>query len=386
MKALFYISSSIGEDNILWGMLELQYDVVQSSLVVDLEKTDPVQIEIIAKESSMVDFVITRDFSVNVAEGCHISGTPYISWCYDAPVMALYRREALYATNYVFVFDRMHYIRLKELGLRNVYYQPLAANMTKAELTVITPSDISRNYCDVSFVGSMYNKGFYDRFKAFASSDIIDECEEILSGHLCRWNSNNTICDELSDMAAEKLYSLLDDNREVQLSISNKYLIELMVLIPELTSRERFYILNSAARKYKTVLHTHNPESVSKSLLTEVCPSLDQLSEDLYKTYAAAKINLNLTMRSIETGVPQRVFDIMSIGGCVFSNYQAEAAELFEPDKEIILFSSSEEFCDKAEYYLKHEKDRLEICRNGHSKVKECYNYPSAISNMISKL
>ena len=134
MRGLLYISSDIGEDNILWGMLELSIDAVRSELVVDLNKTDPEQAEKIAEESAGFDFVITRDFSVNVAEGCHISGVPYISWCYDSPVLALYRREALYPTNYVFVFDKKHLARLKTIGIGHVYYQPLAANITKAGL------------------------------------------------------------------------------------------------------------------------------------------------------------------------------------------------------------------------------------------------------------
>ena len=67
MRGLLYISSDIGEDNILWGMLELSIDAVRSELVVDLNKTDPEQAEKIAEESAGFDFVITRDFSVNVA-------------------------------------------------------------------------------------------------------------------------------------------------------------------------------------------------------------------------------------------------------------------------------------------------------------------------------
>ncbi len=387
MKALFYRSTEIGEENIIWGLLELSIEAVKSENVVYLSRKDDDQTEIITKEiSEGYDFVITRDFSVNVAEACYTAGTPYISWCYDSPVMALYCKEALYPTNYIFVFDRKHLGRLKDIGIKNVFYQPLAANMTKAELTVITPADIDRYACDVSFVGGMYDYGYYDRFKGRVNPDVIEECEGLFNRHMCRWDKDLTIFDELSDRAIEILYAQLDDNRNTDLSISNRYMTEILVLVYELTHRERFAILDTLGQKYNTVLNTRQPEKLSGKMHAKVCSELEQLGEELFKRYAAASVNLNLTMRSIESGVPQRIYDIMSVGGCVFSNYQEEAAELFEPDREIILFKSPEELTDKINYYLSHERERAEICINGHKKVKECYNYPKAIENMLSRL
>lgn len=385
MKALFYISTEIGEENILWGLLEAGIIADRSENVIELNSIRDDQVDAVRTESAEYDFVITRDFSVNVAEGCHLSGTPYISWCYDSPVMALYRREALYPTNHIFVFDRMHLKRLKELGIEHAYYQPLAANMTKAELTVITDADMRDYRCDISFVGSMYNRDFYQRFRIRASEKAITDCERVFEAHKCIWN-NGSVFNELSDETVVELYSLLDDNRKTDLSIDDRYMTELLVLVPELTARERFLLLDVAGRRFDTVLHTKQPESILGKISADVRPPLNQLSDELYKTYAAAKINLNLTMRSIETGIPQRIYDIMSIGGCVFSNYQEEAAELFIPEKEIVLFGSEDEFMDKAMYYLSHERDRMEICINGYKRVRDCYTYPIAVRNMISYL
>ncbi len=387
MKALFYRSTEIGEENIIWGMLELSIEAVKSEYIVDLSRKDDDQTEIITKEiSEGYDFVITRNFSVNVAEACHTTGVPYISWCYDSPVMALYYKEALYPTNYIFVFDRKHLGRLKDIGIGNVFYQPLAANMTKAELTIITPADIERYACDISFVGGMYDYGYYDRFKRRAGQEIIEECEQLFNKHMCRWDKDNSVFDELSDKTIEKLYSMLDDNRNTDMSISDRYITEILVLVYELTYRERYMVLDTLGQRYNMILNTRQPEKVSGKMHAKVFPGLDQLGEELFKRYVAASVNLNLTMRSIESGVPQRVFDIMSIGGCVFSNYQEEATELFEPDREIILFKSLEELMDKIDYYLAHERERVEICINGHKRVKECYNYPRAIKNMLARL
>ena len=53
----------------------------------------------------------------------------------------------------------------------------------------------------------------------------------------------------------------------------------------------------------------------------------------LLKVYTCSKINLNISLKGIEGGTPQRVMDIMGAGGFMMTNYCAETAELFEEDK-----------------------------------------------------
>lgn len=386
MRVLLYISTEIGEDNILWGLLELGIEAKRSELVVDPYEIIPDQIETIVTESKNYDFVITRNFYVSVAEGCHISHIPYISWCYDSPVMTLYRKEALYPENYIFVFDKMHLSRLKNLGLDHVYHQPLAANIVKAEMVNITDADLQEYKCDVSFVGRMYKSTMYERFKVGMPVCIVDECEELFKKHMCKWDDGSAVFDELSDETIAAFYTRVDKTDRERLSIDDRYLTERLLLVDELTSRERFEIIDTIGSKYDMVLNTRNPKEVESRLSARVRPPLNQLSDELYKTYAAAKINLNITMRSIESGVPQRVFDIMSIGGCVISNYQREAEELFEPDKEIVMYKSMEELMEKLDYYLSHEKDRLSLCVRGHKRVRECYSYPKSLRNILKRV
>ncbi len=386
MKVLFYNSKKIGEVNILWGFVELGIDVTRSDLVVDLDIIFEEQVEAIISETANFDIVITRNFSVNVAEGCHMTGTPYISWCYDSPLKALFCKEALYKTNYVFAFDKTHLHRLKELGLTNVFYQPLAANMIRAAEVQITDDDLRKYDRDVSFIGGMYNKGYYDILKEYLTPSQVAECEELFDRHLCKWEKGTYIFDKLSDDTINSLYNVISkENRELY-CMSDRYLIELLVLVIELTSRDRIKFISESARHFNTIIHTHNPEKVIGVTDAILRPALEELGDELYRIYAASKININLTMRSIETGVPQRVYDIMSVGGCVFSNYQEEAEELFEPDKEIVLFRSIDEFKDKADYYIRHTKERLELGARAYLKVRDKYNYPASIKNMLSKL
>lgn len=64
--------------------------------------------------------------------------------------------------------------------------------------------------------------------------------------------------------------------------------------------------------------------------------------------------------------------DIMGAGGFVLSSYCAETAELFEEDKEIVMFKTPEELIEKTDYYLAHDAEREQIARAGYEKVMKC--------------
>ncbi len=63
-----------------------------------------------------------------------------------------------------------------------------------------------------------------------------------------------------------------------------------------------------------------------------------------------------------------------------------ERTLLFEEGKEIVTFRTPEELVDKADYYLKHEKERMRIGLNGYQKVKKCYTYEQQLNKIISIL
>ena len=90
-------------------------------------------------------------------------------------------------------------------------------------------------------------------------------------------------------------------------------------------------------------------------------------------------------MHSIKTGVPLRIFEIMGVGGFTISNYQEELTELFEEDKEIVLFRDLDELMDKVGYYLLHDKQRNKIALNGYKRIKKDYNY-DAVAKRILKV
>ena len=106
-------------------------------------------------------------------------------------------------------------------------------------------------------------------------------------------------------------------------------------------------------------------------------------SDEMPCVFRYSKLNLNPTLKCIQSGIPLRALDIMGAGGVLLSNYQPELAEYFENEKDLILYESIEDAVAKADFYLRHENLRREIAANGNKKVKESFSYPERINTMF---
>ena len=99
--------------------------------------------------------------------------------------------------------------------------------------------------------------------------------------------------------------------------------------------------------------------------------------------YAGSKINLNIALKGIEGGTPQRIMDVIGAGGFMLTNYCSETAELFEEDREIVMFKTPEELMEKAEYYLAHDTEREQIANAGYQRVMNCYTYERKLKELM---
>ena len=150
----------------------------------------------------------------------------------------------------------------------------------------------------------------------------------------------------------------------------------------KLAEEERLLVLNTLARDYDV----HHYAGSHEGLTAVLChPAVDYYT-DMVRVFFASRINLNLTMPSIETGVPQRVFDIAASGGFVMTNRQEELAELFEPVKEVETFESLDELQDKCTYYLHHERERLQIALAGCKAACERHTYEQRLTELLGML
>ncbi len=382
LKVFYFDLEGIQKNDILWGLIELGVNVEAPTGPVPIDIYTNQQVEELLPVLASCDLCFSQNFSACLARACHEVGKPYISWVYDSPQTALYRKEALYQTNYIFMFDKAQIERLKAVGVRQVFHSPLAANVTLTSQIVLTAEDAKHYGQDISFVGQLYQKEYYQTFLNGLSETGRQQLASYLNQHVGHTGNNHSLFGTAQDALRQDMDRLFAASTIEEMLIEKDYAEDVLMLIPLLAKAERKLYLGTLASQFDTTLYTGDVAAGSKIPGLTVRGRVDSL-DGLYRVNACSKICLNSTLRSIETGVPQRIFDIMAIGGFALSDAQEEIYELFEVGKEIEVYKSTEELVDKAKYYLEHEKERLQIALAGYKKVAEEYSYPLLLAKIL---
>lgn len=331
-----------------------------------------------------IDFVISNAFSTVMAQLTHELDMKYAVYGMDSPYFATYVPIfPRYDNCYLFYFDRREYEMLKKRGYHNVYWMPLAADVESVKNIVITDEEIKECACDVSFVGGLYGNNQYDRYIERFPEEMQQILSRIIEYSAFRWDGQDRVTPFLEPKLIRLIKEICPEIYDADYDMPDEYYIKTFFLARKISHVERLLLVKLLAERYDFHLYTWECEKVPEGV--KRFPPISSLTETS-KVFYASKINLNMTLRSIENGVPLRIFDIMSVGGFVLSNWQEGIAELFEEDKEIVTFKTPEEMLEKVDYYLTHEEERIRIAVNGYQKVKNCYTYEQQLAKIISIL
>ncbi len=107
-----------------------------------------------------------------------------------------------------------------------------------------------------------------------------------------------------------------------------------------------------------------------------------------YDLYNQARISLNY---SLNGDFNLRVFEILAAGGFLITDRLSPLSglyDVFEEGKDFVDFGSSEEFKDKANFYLQNEKMRNEVALSGHATVNQKFSLAKrwqALESLILK-
>lgn len=327
------------------------------------------------------DFVFSFNYFPNVSNCCKEREWKYVSWVYDSPHIHAYSYTVMNACNYVFLFDYAMYEELHRAGIGTVHYLPLAVNTNRFERMGLARRAQRKYVGDISFVGSLYTEKrhrSYDKFQ-----NISEFAKGYLEGLVCsqlQVQGYNFLQEMLTpDIVAEmeKVYPTDPNAATVMMpeAIYADY-----VLARHVTAVERMEILKRLGEKYKVNLYTHDEEVEIPGVIN--CGPVDYCNEMPYVFYQS-KINLNITLRSIKTGVPLHALDIMGCGGFLMTNYQPEMFRYFEADKDFVYYGDYEELGEKTEYYLRNEVQRQKIAEHGRQTVKKYHNLKLRVQDML---
>lgn len=339
-----------------------------------------------------IEAVISFNYFPIISMICDTGKIPYYAWVYDCPHFTLYARQVTLPCNHIGIFDESMAKRLKDYGINTVSHLPLSVDTDYFRSVIDTAPILEKEkyQCDISFLGSFYTDehNYYDKLFPNGAEDALEAAIQ----KQC-FSYQKDYLREAVELGEINLLSIREKMEQQGLMLGEDYfaspedLILATVLEKKVTVEERRQLLTEAARsfgkRYRFCLYTGS-DLENTPILREYHRGVADYYRQMPLIFAGSRINLNLTLRSIHTGIPLRVLDIMACGGFVLTNFQPEIEEFFCNETEIVTFRSIAECLEKIEYYLQHEEERQQIAAAGQRKVREVFSYQRGIERLFA--
>lgn len=326
--------------------------------------------------------VLTVNFFPVISDVCEQLQIPYISWVYDAPVHIRRTETMKNSCNRIWFFDRVQAEQYQAQGVEHAYHLPLAVDSSVfSECAGIdcNPIDIPTYDCDVSMVGKLYQSDFaylcgpLDRYWRGYLDGIVAAQMRVQFGYVIGEMIDEKLMDQLNAYyrkASKGTFQVKKEELEYTLAC-------------EVTSRTRMMALSLLQSRCNVDLYGNDQNDF-----------LDQVNMKGYADYYTqmprafhnSKINLNLSLRIIQSGIPLRVLDVLGCGGFLITNYQPEILEYFEPGVDLVVYEGLKDLVAKVDYYLKHGEERIAIARNGYQKVQKLFSFEERLRTMFDQL
>ncbi|MBO5228858.1 MAG: glycosyltransferase [Lachnospiraceae bacterium] len=384
-KIIIYRYGSICEPFIINALATLDITVHEiTTEITNKELSAKVQLNAVHEHLSAehYDAIFSINFFPVISEVCRIHKTPYICLTVDCPVFELYSSSIKNQWNRMFLFDYAQYQEFAPKNPECIYYMPLAADVAHYDSVIksITKAD-DRFKSDVSFVGSLYSeKSPYNEathLPPYLKGYLDAVCNAQLKVYGYNFLPEVLTQENVNEYKKYEAFYQFPENAE-QNEIA---FLAHGILGYHVAELERKQMLNALAEHFNVDLYTASDTTdLPKVHNRGTAKTLTEMP----KIFHLSKINLNFSIKPIQTGLPLRIFDIMGCGGFVLTNYQTEIPEYFEIGKDLETFGSEAELIDKVRYYLEHEEERAAIALNGYKKVCEQHTWIHRVRDMLT--
>lgn len=388
MKLLFYRYGSICEPDIILGFKELGFDVSEITEEITNKSVSPQKcIQLVSNFllNHPVDFVFTVNFYPSISEVCNIFHLRYLCWIVDSPVMELYTSSIQNPWNRVFLFDKCLYHEISRFNPKCVFYLPLATNITQKNLLLSSTSEsiVHSFSAKVSFIGSLYTeKCAYDRLSPQAPSYLQGYLNGLMESQLHIYGyyfieellPDSIIQDFISNFP--HFYHLPGEN-----FLSDRTTLAQLYIGTKITVMERDRIMHFLSERYPVTIYTGSNTTAYPKLINK---GFAKSETEMPIIFHSSDINLNITAKSIRSGLPLRIWDILGSCGFCLTNYQTELSELLNIGTHLDTYSSFDELDEKIHFYLNHPSIRKEIAQTGYEEIKNHHTYPIRLAQMIT--
>lgn len=384
MQILFYRYGSICEPDLAEGFAE--YGLTVSEITAEISNKKITPQECLALLSQSLDrgsymFVFSVNFFPVIAEVCNVYRIPYLCLVVDSPVLELYSESVRRPFNRIFLFDKELYREFHPYNPDGVFHLPLATNVRRWD-RVLSSGSSDRFASDLSFVGSLYTEK--------CPYDQLTDPPEYLTGYL-----NGLIEAQLKiygyyfieellteEMAEEFLSHIPDRYRFPENSRENNRALAAQFYIgPKITSEERIRIFKTLCKKYPVDIYTGSDTSAISGIRNR---GRAKTLTEMPHIFHRSNINLNITARSIRSGLPLRIFDVTGCRGFLLTNFQTELADCFTVGEHLDVFDSVEDLTEKTAYYLEHPQIRKEMAQAAYEHTVRNHTWQIRVGQMIT--
>lgn len=375
MKLLFFKWHSFMNKGIEHGLRELgiSYDTFFYQFN-DWEKDDLFleQFRAYLKMGTYTD-VLSVNFSPLISGLCEEFGIVYTAWVYDSPLHIRNIDSLRNSCNRIFFFDKGQAEIHRKEGV-NAVHLPLAVDVEVFRINA-SKREKEEYRTDVSLVGKLYQTE-YSYFTAPLQEytkgyleGIVNAQAKIYGGYIIP----ELITDELITQMNKDYAKVATDGFTM-----GRRELEFM-LACETTGRERYMALALLSAHYHVDLYSTDKDKRLKNVRFR---GYADYYKEMPFIFSQSRINLNISLKTIRTGIPLRVIDVLGCGGFVLSNYQEELMEYFNVGEELIIYDNIEDLFYKTKYYLEHEDERKKIALAGFERVKRDFTFRERLRKM----
>lgn len=385
MNILFYRYGSICEPDIIASFKHLGFKITEDTREVynkQLLPSDCIKgLNELLKQDTY-SFVFSINFFPSVSDVCNIWGIPYLCLIVDSPVLELFSTSLANPCNKIFLFDRQLYNDFHHINPDGIFHIPLATNVRDnyATATMASAADRARFSSDISFIGSLYSeKCLYNQItlpeKMRGYVDGLIEAQLLVYGYNF---IEECVTPELIEAFCKVRPELI--NFPDSMKVDTKAVIAQHIISVKVAEQERLRYLKVLSEHFNVDLYTGSDTSSMPLIHNR---GFAKTNTEMPIIFHQSKINLNLTAKSIRSGLSLRIFDVLGCEGFLITNYQAELPEHFNIGEDLEAYTSLDDLMEKCEYYLLHDKERQEIAHNGFEKVKKYHTYDIRLTQML---
>ena len=385
MNILFYRYGSICEPDIIASFKHLGFNITEDTREVynkQLLPSDCIKgLNELLKQDTY-SFIFSINFFPSVSDVCNIWGIPYLCLIVDSPVLELFSTSLANPCNKVFLFDRQLYNDFHHINPDGIFHIPLATNVRDnyATATMASATDRARFSSDISFIGSLYSeKCLYNQItlpeKMRGYVDGLIEAQLLVYGYNF---IEECVTPELIEAFCKVRPELI--NFPDSMKVDTKAVIAQHIISVKVAEQERLRYLKVLSEHFNVDLYTGSDTSSMPLIHNR---GFAKTNTEMPIIFHQSKINLNLTAKSIRSGLSLRIFDVLGCEGFLITNYQAELPEHFNIGEDLEAYTSLDDLMGKCEYYLSHDKERREIAHNGFEKVKKYHTYDIRLTQML---